>query len=220
MPPEDTGEAVGHLPSRLTITFGFGPGLFERDGEDRFGLAAQRPGPSCARCRRCRPRRSTRRSLAASSASRHAPTIPRSPSTQFATWPGSGAARWCCKWSQLGFGRTSTTTRAQDTPRNLMGFKDGTNNIRAEDTADLEQFVWVGDEGAGVAARRQLRRRPPDPDADRESGTAPRCSSRSGRSAATRRPARRSAATMSSTLRICRPRAKGEPVIPATPTSG
>ncbi len=51
------------------------------------------------------------------------------------------------KWAQLGFGRTSTTTRAQDTPRNLMGFKDGTNNIRAEDSAELEQFVWVGDEG-------------------------------------------------------------------------
>ena len=49
------------------------------------------------------------------------------------------------RWSQLGFGRTATTTRAQDTPRNLMGFKDGTNNIRAEDAAAARtQFVWVG----------------------------------------------------------------------------
>ena len=51
------------------------------------------------------------------------------------------------KWSQLGFGRTSTTTREQDTPRNLMGLKDGTNNIRAEDADALERFVWVGSEG-------------------------------------------------------------------------
>ena len=51
------------------------------------------------------------------------------------------------RWSQLGFGRTSTTTRAQETPRNLMGFKDGTNNLRAEDTDELDQFVWVADEG-------------------------------------------------------------------------
>jgi deferrochelatase/peroxidase EfeB len=50
------------------------------------------------------------------------------------------------KWSQLGFGRTSTTTRAQDTPRNLMGLKDGTNNIRAEDAEALEEFVWAGPE--------------------------------------------------------------------------
>ena len=48
------------------------------------------------------------------------------------------------RWSQLGFGRTSTTSRAQATPRNLMGFKDGTNNIRAEDTAAMRRHVWVG----------------------------------------------------------------------------
>src|SRR4029079_17568874 len=47
------------------------------------------------------------------------------------------------RWSQLGFGRTSSTTRSQDTPRNLMGFKDGTNNIKAEDTKVLTDHVWV-----------------------------------------------------------------------------
>jgi deferrochelatase/peroxidase EfeB len=50
------------------------------------------------------------------------------------------------EWSQLGFGRTATTTRAQDTPRNLMGLKDGTNKIRAEDDAALNDFVWAGSE--------------------------------------------------------------------------
>jgi deferrochelatase/peroxidase EfeB len=50
------------------------------------------------------------------------------------------------RWSQLGFGRTSTTSTSQATPRNLMGFKDGTKNIKAEDRADLDAFVWVGDE--------------------------------------------------------------------------
>jgi deferrochelatase/peroxidase EfeB len=47
------------------------------------------------------------------------------------------------RWSQLGFGRTSTTSRSQSTPRNLMGFKDGTANIRAEDAAAMERHVWV-----------------------------------------------------------------------------
>jgi deferrochelatase/peroxidase EfeB len=46
------------------------------------------------------------------------------------------------RWTQTGFGRTSSTTSAQVTPRNLMGFKDGTNNLLASDpnTAD---HVWV-----------------------------------------------------------------------------
>ena len=39
-PPDDTGETVGLLPSRLTVTFGFGPSLFEKPG---LGLAANRP---------------------------------------------------------------------------------------------------------------------------------------------------------------------------------
>jgi deferrochelatase/peroxidase EfeB len=51
------------------------------------------------------------------------------------------------RWSQLGFGRTSTTSRSQSTPRNLMGFKDGTANIKAEDTAAMDRYVWVGSEG-------------------------------------------------------------------------
>lgn len=39
----DTGESIGMSPSRLTITFGFGAGLFVKDGKDRFGLASRRP---------------------------------------------------------------------------------------------------------------------------------------------------------------------------------
>jgi deferrochelatase/peroxidase EfeB len=47
---------------------------------------------------------------------------------------------------ELGFGRTSTTSTAQATPRNLLGFKDGTRNIKAEQTELLNQHVWVGQE--------------------------------------------------------------------------
>jgi len=66
------------------------------------------------------------------------------------------------RWSQIGFGRTSSTSKAQETPRNLMGFKDGTNNVKAEDGDLVDQHVWVppGDEpawmrdGTYVVARR------------------------------------------------------------------
>jgi deferrochelatase/peroxidase EfeB len=49
------------------------------------------------------------------------------------------------RWSQLGFGRTSTTSVNQETPRNLFGMKDGTANIKAEDTGLMNKFVWVPD---------------------------------------------------------------------------
>ncbi len=35
-------EAYGLL-RHITLTFGVGPSLFERDGKDRFGLASRRP---------------------------------------------------------------------------------------------------------------------------------------------------------------------------------
>ncbi|MCA1845924.1 MAG: Dyp-type peroxidase, partial [Actinobacteria bacterium] len=46
------------------------------------------------------------------------------------------------RWTQQGFGRTSATSAGQATPRNLMGFKDGTNNLKAEFPGFAEQ-VWV-----------------------------------------------------------------------------
>src|SRR5699024_9526817 len=37
------------------------------------------------------------------------------------------------RWSQLGFGKTSSTTSGEETPRNLFGYKDGTANITGEE---------------------------------------------------------------------------------------
>jgi deferrochelatase/peroxidase EfeB len=47
------------------------------------------------------------------------------------------------RWSQLGFGPVSSAGRSHSTPRNLMGFKDGTDNINVGDAAAMGQFVWV-----------------------------------------------------------------------------
>src|SRR6202044_3779705 len=44
-------------------------------------------------------------------------------------------------WMELGFGRTSATTSGQATPRNLLGFKDGTRNLRAEQADLLDDYV-------------------------------------------------------------------------------
>ncbi len=78
------------------------------------------------------------------------------------------------RWSQLGFGRASATGAGQTTPRNLMGFKDGTNNIHADDTAAIDDHVWVGRrDRPGLDARRHLPGGPQDPDGDRALGRRP-----------------------------------------------
>ncbi|HEY9522762.1 MAG TPA: Dyp-type peroxidase, partial [Thermopolyspora sp.] len=68
------------------------------------------------------------------------------------------------RWSQLGFGRTSSTSRDQATPRNLFGFKDGTANLKAEDADLLRDHLWVqpGDgpawmEGGSYLVTRKIR---------------------------------------------------------------
>ncbi len=60
--------------------------------------------------------------------------------------------RAAIRWSQLGFGRTSSTSTSQQTARNLFGFKDGTMNLKAEDRTGIERHVWVRENADGQAA--------------------------------------------------------------------
>jgi deferrochelatase/peroxidase EfeB len=139
-PPLDTGEADGLGSSRLTVTVGFGPSLFDQ----RFGLAAHRPAalqplpalPGDATLERARSDGDIGVQACADD-----PTVAFHVIRNFARLARGTAVM---RWSQLGFGRTSSTSTAQSTARNLMGFKDGTRNIKSESATDLDQFVWVG----------------------------------------------------------------------------
>jgi deferrochelatase/peroxidase EfeB len=146
--PDDTGEALDLPASGLTLTIGFGPSLFD----ERFGLAAKRPtaladlpkfpgeqlipeisgGDICVQ------------------ACAHDPQVAVHAIRNLAR---IGFGRVSVRWSQLGFGRTSSTSRSQTTPRNLMGFKDGTNNMKLEDTDLVRDQLWAaaGDGAAWMA---------------------------------------------------------------------
>lgn len=147
-PPEDTGEALGLPPSNLTITVGFGRSLFvDAKGEPRFGLDGQLPERLIE--------------LPAFSGDRLRPDIsggdlaiqacandPQVAVHAVRNLVRIAFGRASVKYSQMGFGRTSSTSTAQVTARNLFGFKDGTANIKVEDAKAVEDFVWVHqDEG-------------------------------------------------------------------------
>jgi deferrochelatase/peroxidase EfeB len=140
--PADSLETWQLGPERLTLTIGFGPGLFTRDGSDRFGLAAKRPAQLV--------------------------DLPRFPGDQLdpAESDGDLFLQACAddpqvafhavraiariapdvaalRWTQVGF----SPSGAAGTPRNLMGFKDGTLNSNAHPPTDLDATVWAGTDG-------------------------------------------------------------------------
>lgn len=142
-PPGDTGEAIGLPSAKLTLTFGFGPTLFrDRDGRDRFGIAARRPHA----LRRLphfpadmlRPDRSDGDLCVQACADD--PQVAVHAIRNLARIAFGSAA---LRWSQLGFGRTSSTSTSQQTPRNLFGFKDGTANLKAEQQSEVDKHLWV-----------------------------------------------------------------------------
>ena len=139
-PALDSGETLGQSPARLTLTFGFGPDLFTLDGHDRYGIAHLRPAALV--------------------------DLPRFNGDQLVAGQTSGAlcvqacsddAQVCfhavrqlarigaeivqLKWVQSGF---TNAGKVAGTPRNLLGFKDGTMNPTIEQAPPI---VWVGDEG-------------------------------------------------------------------------
>ncbi|MFE0102208.1 iron uptake transporter deferrochelatase/peroxidase subunit [Streptomyces sp. NPDC059009] len=136
-PPDDTGEALGLKPSRLTLTIGFGPSLFEKFGlEDRRPEALvdlpKFPGDNLDKAR-----------SGGDLCIQACADDPQVAVHAIRNLARIGFGKVAIRWSQLGFGKTSSTTPDAQTPRNMMGFKDGTRNIAGTDAPRLTRHVWV-----------------------------------------------------------------------------
>jgi len=148
----DSGEVIGLTPARLTLTFGFGPELFVKDGNDRFGLADHRPDglaplPVFVGDKLIAGKTGGDLSVQACADD---PQVAFHAIRQLARLATDAAQ---VRWVQAGF---LSPPAAHGTPRNLMGFKDGTQT-----PSDLNRFVWAGSEaprwlqgGTYVIARR------------------------------------------------------------------
>lgn len=134
-PPVDTGEAYGLSPASLTVTIGLGPSLFG----DRFGLAARRPAVFTdlppLNGDNLDPR------LHGGDLSVQAcaddPQVCYHAVRNLARLGRNIVSPY---WAVLGFGRASAGP-GQHTPRNLLGFKDGTRNVATDE--EYAKFVWV-----------------------------------------------------------------------------
>lgn len=145
LPPADTGEALSSPASRLTLTIGLGSELFERGGEDRLGLRARMPRG----LRPLGPLPGDQLDPARSGGDLCVQACADDPQVAFHAVRNLlriGRGKVELRWLQLGFDANVATRSGESTPRNLMGFKDGTNNIKVDDAARLERFVWLGDD--------------------------------------------------------------------------
>lgn len=138
----DPADLDGLSPGRLTITFGFGTSLFVKDGKDRFGLAKFRPeafidlphfpGDQLAPAR-------TGGDLSIQACADN-PQVAFHAIRQLV---GLAYGTAEIRWMQTGF---NSDYGANNTPRNLMGFKDGTGNPSTTDAALMDKVVWAGSE--------------------------------------------------------------------------
>jgi len=139
VPGPDSGEAVDLAPSRLTLTFGFGAGLFTKEGKDRFGLAARRPEalvdlPKFNGDQLIEGKTGGDLSVQACADD---PQVAFHAVRQLSRL-GAGVVE--LRWAQTGF----SSGNGRSTPRNLMGFKDGTQRPPDQDE---ERLVWAGADG-------------------------------------------------------------------------
>lgn len=133
----DTGEALDLGPASLTVTVGLGPRVFT----DTYGLAHQKP--ALLRELKQLPSDALKPELTGGDLSLQAcaddPQVAYHAVRDLARIAkDTGTA--ATNWTVMGFGRASAG-KGQTTPRNLLGFKDGTRNIK--DDGDFEQFVWT-----------------------------------------------------------------------------
>jgi deferrochelatase/peroxidase EfeB len=133
----DSGEAADLPAARLTLTFGFGPGIFVKDGADRYGLASSRPAAFVDLPRFNGDQMTEGKTGGDLSVQACAddPQVAFHAIRQL-TRLADGAAQ--LRWVQAGF----RSAEVGETPRNLMGFKDGTQSV-----SNPQHFVWAADDG-------------------------------------------------------------------------
>ena len=112
--------------------------------DDRYGLADRRPRELVEMPFLANDRLDPERSHGDLLAHDHRVGAPRHRPVRAAPADAAHAPRLVLHWMIDGFNRRgSTAPRATGSPRNLMGFVDGTANLDAGDDGLMDRYVWV-----------------------------------------------------------------------------
>ncbi|MXV44991.1 Dyp-type peroxidase [Saccharibacter sp. 17.LH.SD] len=137
--PVDSGETIGLPSPNLTLTFGFGPGLFIHEGKDRYDLLSRRPAALADL-----PRFNGDQLIAArSGGDLCVQSCANDPQSAFHAARSLTRAAYGIaepRWSQAGF---LPHFSKNQTPRNLMGFKDGTINPDTHSPKVADKYIWA-----------------------------------------------------------------------------
>lgn len=161
LPPVDTGESMGLAPMCMTITFGLGASFFD----ERFGLSAKRPAPlvDLPRFNSDEIRKEWSDGDIVVQVCANDPQVAFHALRNLARIARGKAV---LHWLQDGFQRTSAADPTGSTPRNLMGFKDGSNNPQVSDAKVADEIVWAQSEdnpawmaGGSYMVMRRIRMR-------------------------------------------------------------
>ena len=145
-PPSDSGVLGPEVPAdNLTVTVGVGASLFD----ERFGLAAHKPAeltPMPAFPDDHLDPSRTHGDLLVQLCADNRDTVVHALRDLARHTRGGMQIRWRAD----GF---IAPPRPSGTPRNLMGFKDGTSNLHVDDPAEMERYVWLPTGGTYMVVR-------------------------------------------------------------------
>lgn len=148
--PKDSGELFDIHSSRLTLTFGFSPTFFAKNGKDKFGILHKKPKELKELPHFAGDSLNTQKSYGDICIQACADNL-QVVTHAIRNLSRIAFGRASLRWSQTGFMHNApikSDATIQATPRNLFGFKDGTANIDSSNNADMNNFVWVNNENS------------------------------------------------------------------------
>ena len=169
---------IGAAASALTLTIGFGPSFFLKDGKDRFGIADKRP--ALADLPKFPNETMDPAQCGGDIVVQACANDPQVAVHAIRNLARVGFGTVAVRYSQLGFGRTSSTTPRTKHPSEICSGSKTEPTTSRPKTPTSDDQVWVGRRRRSVLDDRGLIWSPGESECASKTGTEQHFSSRNG----------------------------------------